>query len=422
MRVWLVKISEPIPKNNDSHIGLQRAGYFAKLLSEYGHDVIWWSSTFDHHKKTHLYFADTDVVINQHLTIKLLYAPGYKGHLSLRRVWNHWKITRKFSSAIRQQTILPDVILTSLPTIGLCYESVVFGNQRKIPVILDMRDMWPDIFVDLVPHFLRTLTRRLLSFQFQRASYACENASAIIGITDEFVSWGVKRGQRNKQEFDKSFPLGYSIQTTTIESENNAMTELGHRGINFDVDHLYALYIGTLSRNANLNDITSASRILYERNSKWQFIICGDGDYVDLIKNHVKKYPNMKYVGWVDKTMIHILMRRCHVGLNQLPDRYDFLASINNKAIEYMSAGLPIISSPDRGVLHELLKKHQCGISYSAGNAYALATMLTRFCDDREKLKIMSQNAILLFQEHFTAEKVYKEMMEHLVKMTEKFI
>ncbi|MGD0821270.1 MAG: glycosyltransferase family 4 protein [Desulfomonilia bacterium] len=419
MRIWLVSIGEPIPTSADSNSRLLRTGYFANLLSQYGNDVIWWTSAFDHFRKTQLCTTDTDLVINQHLTIRLLCGSGYKSHVSLRRVWDHWKISRKFSSAIKKQTMLPDIILAALPTIDLCYESVVFGNQQGIPVVLDMRDMWPDIFVDLAPDFLRPLTRRLLSYQFRRAGYACEKATAIIGITDEFVAWGLKRGQRCKQEFDKSFPFGYSIQAITRESEENAIIELNHRGIHFDDDNLYALYIGSLSRNANLGDIISASRILYEQNSKWKFIVCGDGDCVDLILNHISKYPNVKYGGWVDRTMIHSLMRRCHVGLNQLPDRYDFLATINNKAIEYMSAGLPIISSPDRGVLCELLKMHECGISYPSGDAGALASTLTRFYDDQGMLRKMSQNAMQLFQERFIAEKIYTEMMEHLVMIAE---
>ncbi len=419
MRIWLVSIGEPIPTSSDSNSRLLRTGYFANLLSQYGHDVIWWSSAFDHFRKKQLCTTDNDFIINQNLTIKLLCGSGYKSHVSLKRAWDHWIISRKFSSAIRKEIILPDLILAALPTIDLCYESVVFGNQHGIPVVLDMRDMWPDIFVDLAPDFLRPLTRRLLSYQFRKAGYACEKATAIVGITDEFVVWGLKRGQRSWQEFDKSFPFGYSIQATTRESEDKAYIELSRRGIRFDDNNLYALYIGSLSRNAKLGDIISASRILYEQNSKWQFIVCGDGDCVDLIINHASKYPNVKYGGWVDKNLIHGLMRRCHVGLNQLPDRYDFLATINNKAIEYMSAGLPIISSPDRGVLCELLKMHECGISYSSGDAAALAATLSRFYDDRDMLRKMSQNAMLLFQKRFPAEKVYTEMMEHLVMIAE---
>jgi glycosyltransferase involved in cell wall biosynthesis len=112
-------------------------------------------------------------------------------------------------------------------------------------------------------------------------------------------------------------------------------------------------------------------------------------------------------------------MRRSAIGLDPLLDRYDFHATINNKAIVYLSAGLPIISSPDHGVLSSLLQEHQCGISYPYGNPNALFDLLVRLYNDREKLRMMSQNAISLFQERFTAEKVYTEMMAHLEMIAE---
>ena len=59
-------------------------------------------------------------------------------------------------------------------------------------------------------------------------------------------------------------------------------------------------------------------------------------------------------------------------------------------------------------------------MSYPTGDAEALAAICwSRLYDDREKLRKMSQNALRLFQENFTAEKVYREMMGHLVMIAE---
>ena len=82
--------------------------------------------------------------------------------------------------------------------------------------------------------------------------------------------------------------------------------------------------------------------------------------------------------GWVKAAQIHVLMRLSSVGLNPVADRYDFLATINNKAIKYMSGNLPIISNPEEGVLYDLLKKYCCGVSYASGDAEGLFNILTR--------------------------------------------
>ena len=109
-------------------------------------------------------------------------------------------------------------------------------------------------------------------------------------------------------------------------------------------------------------------------------------------------------------------MRRSACGLDPLSDRYDFLATINNKAIEYFSAGLPVISSPRRGTLAELLAAEECGLSYDLGDAAGLAAcwpawQMSRVCGSGWRKRRR------LFQRSFTAEKVYGSMMEYLEKI-----
>jgi glycosyltransferase involved in cell wall biosynthesis len=107
-------------------------------------------------------------------------------------------------------------------------------------------------------------------------------------------------------------------------------------------------------------------------------------------------------------------MRRSHVGLDPLSDRYDFLATLNNKAIEYLSAKLPVISSPRKGTLYELLRRQGCGLSYDIRDVDGLTDTLLRLDRDRELLHRMSAEAGRTFSESFTAEKVYGQMMEQL--------
>ena len=102
-------------------------------------------------------------------------------------------------------------------------------------------------------------------------------------------------------------------------------------------------------------------------------MLCGAGDRFEHYRALAAGLPNVLLPGWVDAAAIHVLMRRSACGLDPLSDRYDFLATINNKAIEYFSAGLPVISSPRRGTLAELLAAEECGLSYDLGDAAGLA-------------------------------------------------
>ena len=131
-------------------------------------------------------------------------------------------------------------------------------------------------------------------------------------------------------------------------------------------------------------------------------------------KGLAENSPSIIFPGWINAAQIHVLMRLSCVGLNPIPDRYDFLATINNKAIEYMSAGLPIISSPKKGVLYDLLQKHGCGMSYSPGDEEVLFSILSKLHETPELLQNMSRNAKQLFSSMFAAEDVYSNMLEYI--------
>src|SRR5262249_36225717 len=151
----------------------------------------------------------------------------------------------------------PDVILASLPTVELALSAVKYGQQRGVPVILDMRDMWPDIFVDHAPSVIRPGVRMLLSTFFADARPACAGATAITGITDDFLSWGLRRGGRSKSEWDRVFPLAYLTEPPRTEQLREADAFWDELKIG-DEDCVTACFIGTMNHQYQLDGVLRA--------------------------------------------------------------------------------------------------------------------------------------------------------------------
>ena len=414
MKIWLVTIGEPVPVHEGVRDRLYRTGYFAYLLANHGHDVVWWTSTFDHFRKKHLFEADTFLSVNERLQINLLHGCGYRSNVSFSRIRDHKQIAKKFSGLVRESEDKPDIIVSALPTIELCRESVKYGKEFGVPVVIDMRDMWPDIFVDSMPRIMRPFSRMALFSMFKDARIACSHATAITGITESFVEWGLKCGQRQRSSLDRSFPMGYISMPPPKEKILEAEKFWDGKGVNAHDGNLIACFFGTLGRQFDLETIIMAAKRLNEQKMPIRFIICGNGDRFWYYKQKASNISNIIFPGWVDAAAIYVLMRRSAFGLDPMPNRYDFLATINNKAIEYMSAGLPIILSPAKGVLYDLLNREQFGLSYDCGDVDKLTVFLSRLCDNRNSLIKMAENSARVFLEKFTAEKVYKEMMEYL--------
>ena len=228
MNAWLATIGEPVPVQEGSHDRLHRAGYFARFLpatairSRGGLPP----STISANGTS--LTATPSSRPRVRCDIRLLHGCGYRSNVSWARFRDHDQIGGQFARLARAAEDRPDVIVAALPTIELCAESVKFGRQRGIPVILDMRDMWPDIFVTAVPG--RPAGARLLLWPlFRQARSAHAGATAITGITEAFVDWGLQRGRRARSPLDRAFPMGYASVPPAEENLRRGTT-LGRAG------------------------------------------------------------------------------------------------------------------------------------------------------------------------------------------------
>jgi glycosyltransferase involved in cell wall biosynthesis len=95
-------------------------------------------------------------------------------------------------------------------------------------------------------------------------------------------------------------------------------------------------------------------------------------------------------------------------------DHPSFNLSLPNKLIEYLSGGLPVISSIE-GTLGRLLREEECGATY--GSAEELAAILRRLSQDQSELERLSKNASALYKARFVAENVYGKMADYLEEM-----
>jgi glycosyltransferase involved in cell wall biosynthesis len=411
MKVWLVTIGEPVPVGIAADDRLHRTGCLAKYLAANGHAVTWWTSTFNHFRKQHLTSDDESVQLGSGLEVRMLRGCGYRSNMSASRLLDHVQIARKFAARAGQAS-KPDIILAALPTIELSQACVEYGLQNGVPVVLDMRDMWPDIFVDAVPRAARPITRVLLQPLFVRARKACAGATAIIGITEEFVAWGLRRADRIAGPFDCSFPFAYETLQPSPEAVRQAEGFWDGLGVRHDQAVFTVCFFGGIGNAFDLGHVIEAAKML--KGEAVRFVLCGSGDGLVECRRKADSIPNVLLPGWVNAAQIRSLMQRSNAGLDPLPQRYDYLATVNNKAVEYFSAGLPVISSPRSGVLFDLLSRAKCGVSYDSQDATGLAVAVRQLRKDPEGCLNMEGASKRLFESAFELNSVCCAMVRHL--------
>lgn len=414
MRVWLITIGEPLPTDGEGD-RLLRTGLLADRLQRAGHEVVWWSSGFDHIRKQHRTPCAGQILIESGYTLRLLKSAGYRHNISLRRLLDHRQLARHFRDEAASSEI-PDVILCSWPTLELCDEAVRYGKAHGIPVVLDVRDMWPDALIDVLPSLVRPLARICAWPLYRMARRACRDATAMTAITEGCLEWvrclaGTPRGAT-----DRAFPLAYRDRSPKEQEREAAVAFWRDRGVMAD-GKLTACFFGTLGRHFELDTVLDAARRLDELKVPVRFVLCGAGPELESCQRRAAELPNVVVPGWVNAAQIWTLMRLSSVGLAPYRSTWDFRMSITNKPVEYLSAGLPVISSL-QGTLAQLLDQNGAGLTYRNESSEELADILQRLHAEPDSLAGMSRQARSLFERQFVADAVYDSMIDYLLGFT----
>jgi glycosyltransferase involved in cell wall biosynthesis len=290
--------------------------------------------------------------------------------------------------------------------------AVKFGKEVGVPVVLDVRDMWPDVLWHKTPPWAKSLVKCATIPWARLAKSACRGAFAIIGHAPAFMEWGLAHAGGPRTAFDRDFPLGYELSPPSPEEIAASEAFWASKGISRDSEQSIVCFIGTIGPHVQLDVILNAARLLNGKH-QIQFVICGEGGQLEHYRQAANDLPNVLFPGWIERSPIWTLLHISKVALLSYIGRPDFIVSFPNKFAEYISAGLPIAIGYDSGIAYDLLVETNSGFSYH-GSADELAIKLVDLLQSPDQLQQMSANATDLFLKRFQAEKVYGEMVVYL--------
>jgi glycosyltransferase involved in cell wall biosynthesis len=393
---------------------LLRTGVLARRLAELGHEVTWWTSTFDHYGKRQR--ADQDRCVSwEGVEIRMLRSLGYERNVSLRRFAEHRGVARKFADSAPGLP-RPDVILASLPTLELARAAVTFGLQVRAPVMVDIRDLWPDVLVEVAPRALRWLARIVLWNQHSHAKFALRHCTGIVGISANYLEWGLRIAGRARRADDAIFPLGYVAPRATASSEERAAESL--RALGVDSSRIICWYVGSFGRQYDLMPVIEAARrVLASGRHDVQFVISGDGEQGPEWRNAAAGLGNVVFTGWIDGDAINWL--RSHAAIGFQPYAAGAPQGLANKLFEYISAGIPVLSSLG-GENAALIAEYSCGVSYQAGSGTDCYAKLHPLLDDERSRVQMGENGRSLFEARFDSNTVFAGLIDHLQAVASK--
>ena len=291
--------------------------------------------------------------------------------------------------------------------------STAYGRLHGVPVALDIRDLWPTLFLDYLPKRLRPLGNLALWPMWRMARRACRDASAILATSPKFVSWGLALARRAPHALDGDFPLGYVSTEPDVASVAKAETYWEDLGVDRNPAVLTVCFFGTMAGQFDLETVIDAARLLARKGVPVRFVLCGAGARLESLTARARGLDNVLLPGWVGAVEIWTLMRRADIGIAPYLNNAGFSDNYPNKTIEYLSAGLPVVSCL-QGYFREFLDTSGCGMSYAMQDVDSLVAVLTRLVVTQEQRAEMAAAAAHMFSTHFDANLVYGRMIARL--------
>jgi glycosyltransferase involved in cell wall biosynthesis len=285
-------------------------------------------------------------------------------------------------------------------------------KKRNIPFLLDVKDMWPDIFLEIFPRAFQGIGKIALYPYFYMARKIINRAAGVTTISNDFFKWIDKTKKISKSKFSRVLPLvapQYHLDDAESQAAKVWWESQGLKGFE---SHKFG-FIGSLSRAFNFEPIFEAAAKCIEKDISCQFIICGDGPKKVELMKRAGRLENVIFPGWVDRPQAEFLKKNCLAILAPYEDAKDFSASIPNKVIDAWQCGKLILCSLGEP-FHSYLNDNFAGLSYSNDQPNSFYCAINELIKDSGLVKRLESGASKLYSNEFDFERNYIKVAKDL--------
>jgi len=411
LNIWLIASGEPLEYFGERP---HRVGMLSRVLRDRGHDVAWWTTTFDHQHKKYFFNSTSNAKTQCGVNMVFLHSgtPYFK-NISYARIKNHLEVANEFRS-ISNSCQVPNVIFCAYPTIDLAYEATKFAVKNNVPIVIDIRDLWPRIFLNPFPKIFHPIVSIFLFKYNNKAKYVFENCTSIIAVSEKYLNYGLYLGKRAKSKIDLVYPLAF--HRNTLDGSLELSLRDKYKKFGLDVEKTIVWFVGTFGQTYDLTTVIKAAKKMQNQNNV-QFVFTGDGEMFKDWALLAEGSLNTLFTGWVNAENLAYLSSVADIGL--LAYKKNAPQGLPNKIFEYLSAGIPILSSLE-GESKFLLKEREVGLSYEAGNVDSFIQKLKEYIDDSELMNKTSRKCTALYEKSYSTQNVYGDLATYLEVVAKK--
>jgi len=285
----------------------------------------------------------------------------------------------------------PDVIYAYHPPLTTGITAILIRFFRRIPVVYDIQDMWPEALqatgMITNPQALRIVSK-VCDWIYHRADYI---------VT---LSPGYKR-----LLIERDVPEGKIDVIYNWCDEQSLAAPTGNLPNNFPGhDKFRILFAGNIGKAQALSAVLEAAEILQQTTPNICFVFLGGGLEVEQMKQRAeyKSLTNVVFLPPVPMAEVGNMLHAADVLLVHLKKAPIFSITIPSKTQAYMAVGKPILMAVD-GDASSLVKEADCGaIAQSEDSISIAAAALELYHLPLEKRLVFGENSKNFYQERLS--------------------
>ena len=373
MNVWIQNPFDNLPVEGYRK---QRFWLMAEAFVRAGHDVVLWTSDFNHMTKARRKTADLPderIIESCGVTIRLIPTRPYAKNVGWARVRSHREYARTWEReaialVTRQPAVRPDFIVASTPTIGGAEMAVRLGRRFGAKTVVDVMDAWPETFERLAPACLQGVARLFLSGLRRRVQRVYREADLVTGVCERY------RQLCGRDDYYLAYhgiEREFQVSGSRFQVSGSRFQVSGSR---FQVSgSLNLVYAGNLGRTYDLGTVIRGVKELgasLEVAGRGQ----GESDWKALVRE-LGMERSVRFHGYLGEGELASLLRSADIGIVPMPA--DSFVGVPYKFADYAAAGLAIVSSLG-GESEELLTRFHCGTAYRPGDVDGFVAAVRR--------------------------------------------
>ena len=390
MNVWIVN-HYAIPPSMG---GLVRHYYFSKYLQKKGHSVKIFTSSKIHNTDINM-IRDKSLYreeMEDGVEYTFVRSRDYKGN-GMDRVVNMmdlpfktWKAMKRFYKKEK-----PDVIYTSSPDLFVALFALLFGRKHKIPVVVEVRDLWPESIVEY-----NGMSRKnpIIQILYQLEKWIYVHSNQLIFTMEGGKDYICDKGWTKEININKVNHVnnGVDLEEFARDIENYQIQDVDLE----DTSKFKVVYVGSVRRANNIETLVRVGEELKKRqNEKIKIIIYGDGTDKEFLEKECerKHLDNVVFKGKVDKKYIPYILSKSNLNILNYKQATTWkYGGSQNKQFEYLASGRPICSNVKMG--YSIIRNNHCGVEDNIVDVKKYTDIIEKYSDmDIEEYKKECANA-----------------------------